>query len=68
LTDLSQITIQFPTLLEIVKQAVDENQHGEHDDISSEELDDNTPLDLLNHIMERVDEFARSERFRNRMV
>ncbi|KAI9285389.1 armadillo-type protein [Umbelopsis sp. AD052] len=58
----------FPTLLEIVKQAIDENKQGENDDASSEELDDNTPLELLGHIMERVDEFARSERFRNRMV
>ncbi|KAH8550279.1 armadillo-type protein [Umbelopsis sp. PMI_123] len=58
----------FPTLLEIVKQAVDEHQQNDNDDASSEELEDSTPLELLSHIMERVDEFARSERFRNRMV
>lgn len=59
---------QFPTLLEIVKQAVDETQAN--DDAASEDLDESAeiPLELLSHIMERVDEFARSERFRNRMV
>ncbi|KAG2175386.1 hypothetical protein INT43_001033, partial [Umbelopsis isabellina] len=57
----------FPTLLEIVKQAVDDS---DRDDMSSDNADDNSefPLELLSYIMERVDEFARSERFRNRMV
>lgn len=38
--------------------------------MSSDNVDDNAefPLELLSYIMERVDEFARSERFRNRMV
>jgi hypothetical protein len=67
---LSHHLFQFPTLLEIVKQAVDENHQRDHEDASSEDLDYSAevPLELLSHIMERVDEFARSERFRNRMV
>ncbi|CAO3671906.1 unnamed protein product [Umbelopsis vinacea] len=60
----------FPTLLEIVKQAVDENHQRDQEDASSEDLDYSAevPLELLSHIMERVDEFAHSERFRNRMI
>jgi serine/threonine-protein phosphatase 4 regulatory subunit 1 len=43
---------------------------SDRDDMSNDNGDENSefPLELLSYIMERVDEFARSERFRNRMV
>ncbi|KAI7878973.1 ARM repeat-containing protein [Lichtheimia hyalospora FSU 10163] len=62
----------FPIILDIVKRAVDED--GETLSQADPESDDNTDsrrefaLALLNHVMEKLDEFVRSESYRGRLI
>ncbi|KAI8875612.1 ARM repeat-containing protein, partial [Backusella circina FSU 941] len=62
----------FPVVLDVVKRAVDEDGEslsqtdGYGDDISENKR--NLALALLSHVMERLDEFARSENYRGRLV
>ncbi|KAI8099944.1 armadillo-type protein [Halteromyces radiatus] len=64
----------FPVILEIVKRAVDEEgENLSHDDVEEENEDTkeskrNFALALLNHVMERLDEFVRSDMYRGRLV
>lgn len=62
----------FPIILDIVKHAVEEDGEslsqidGYGDDVSENKR--NYALALLSHVMERLDEFARSETYRGRLV
>ncbi|RCI04856.1 Serine/threonine-protein phosphatase 4 regulatory subunit 1 [Rhizopus stolonifer] len=62
----------FPIVLDVVKQAVEEDgdslsqAEGYGDDIAENKR--NYALALLSHVMERLDEFARSEKYRGRLV
>jgi hypothetical protein len=62
----------FPVVLDVVKRAVDEDGEslsqadGYGDDITENKR--NLALALLSHVMERLDEFARSENYRGRLV
>ncbi|KAI8384178.1 armadillo-type protein [Blakeslea trispora] len=62
----------FPVVLDVVKHAVEEDgeslsqAEGYGDDIA--ENKHNYALALLSHVMERLDEFARSESYRGRLV
>ncbi|KAI8071336.1 armadillo-type protein [Gongronella butleri] len=69
----------FPVILDIVKRAVDEGgENLSHDgDLDDEEEDGpeahneskrNFALALLNHVMERLDEFVRSDMHRGRLM
>ncbi|KAI8326855.1 armadillo-type protein [Choanephora cucurbitarum] len=62
----------FPVVLDVVKNAVEEDgeslsqAEGYGDDIAENKR--NYALALLSHVMERLDEFARSESYRGRLV
>ncbi|CAO0800068.1 unnamed protein product [Mucor circinelloides] len=62
----------FPVVLDVVKHAVEEDgeslsqAEGYGDDITENKR--NFALALLSHVMERLDEFARSENYRGRLV
>ncbi|CEP07968.1 hypothetical protein [Parasitella parasitica] len=62
----------FPVVLDVVKHAVEEDGEslsqadGYGDDITENKR--NFALALLSHVMERLDEFARSENYRGRLV
>ncbi|KAG0170867.1 Serine/threonine-protein phosphatase 4 regulatory subunit 1 [Apophysomyces sp. BC1034] len=64
----------FPVILDIVKRAVDDDgetlSHSERvdDDESIVESKRSFALALLSHVMEKLDEFVRSEMYRNRLV
>ncbi|KAI8336174.1 armadillo-type protein [Chlamydoabsidia padenii] len=68
----------FPIILDIVKRAVDDEgeslSHNGAEDEDEEDEDDarenkrNFALALLHHIMERLDEFVRSNMYRGRLV
>ncbi|CAO3598886.1 unnamed protein product [Absidia cylindrospora] len=63
----------FPVILDIVKRAVDDNgetlSHDDADDADdAQENKRNFALALLNHVMERLDEFVRSNMYRGRLV
>ncbi|KAI9363798.1 armadillo-type protein [Pilaira anomala] len=62
----------FPVVLDVVKHAVEEDGEslsqadGYGDDVAENKR--NFALALLSHVMERLDEFARSENYRGRLV
>ncbi|KAI8638998.1 armadillo-type protein [Parasitella parasitica] len=62
----------FPVVLDVVKHAVEEDgdslsqADGYGDDITENKR--NFALALLSHVMERLDEFARSDNYRGRLV
>lgn len=62
----------FPVVLDVVKHAVEEDgdslsqADGYGDDLAENKR--NFALALLSHVMERLDEFARSENYRGRLV
>ncbi|CAO3655028.1 unnamed protein product [Mucor hiemalis] len=62
----------FPVVLDVVKHAVEEDGEslsqadGYGDDVTENKR--NFALALLSHVMERLDEFARSENYRGRLV
>ena len=62
----------FPVVLDVVKHAVEEDGEslsqadGYGDDITENKR--NFALALLSHVIERLDEFARSENYRGRLV
>ncbi|KAI9470545.1 MAG: armadillo-type protein [Benjaminiella poitrasii] len=62
----------FPVVMDVVKRAVEEDGEslsqadGYGDDITENKR--NYALALLSHVMERLDEFARSESYRDRLV
>ncbi|KAI9306791.1 armadillo-type protein [Cunninghamella echinulata] len=64
----------FPVILDIVKRAVDEEGEtlsqdgGAEDEEEIKENKRNLALALLNHVMEKLDEFVRSDKYRSRLV
>ncbi|KAI8997783.1 armadillo-type protein [Pilobolus umbonatus] len=62
----------FPVVMDVVKQAVEEDGEslsqadGYGDDLAENKR--NYALALLSHVMERLDEFARSDSYRGRLV
>ncbi|KAF7725695.1 hypothetical protein EC973_009412 [Apophysomyces ossiformis] len=64
----------FPVILDIVKRAVDDDgenlSHTERveDDENITDSKRNFALALLSHVMEKLEEFVRSEMYRNRLV
>jgi hypothetical protein len=62
----------FPVILDIVKHAVEEDGESlsQADGYGEDAADNkrNYALALLSHVMERLDEFARSENYRGRLV
>ncbi|KAI9023008.1 armadillo-type protein [Phycomyces nitens] len=58
----------FPVILEVVKQAVDEDNESDTQSFDDEDDLAASKLALLSHVMERLDEFAKAETYRSRLV
>ncbi|OAD65174.1 hypothetical protein PHYBLDRAFT_184209 [Phycomyces blakesleeanus NRRL 1555(-)] len=58
----------FPVILEVVKQAVVEENESDTQSFDEDEDLAGNKIALLSHVMERLDEFAKAEMYRSRLV